>query len=594
MASVLKRVDDYLDIPLETLLSKEASERLLFDDTRFTRTKKYHWAMQWLGKMSRCMETLIKEIDRMEYSGLDFLEKAAFRHKQRAGITHQKSRGLQTKKAFLQKAARAREIAERIERKREEIKDLRDALVNASGVLESRAAVSQADTVYTMTVLMILYLPATTVISVFGMDIIPSGSQTMTAFGITMGTVFLVTMLLGFNLGSVLTFFSLQAQKIMYRLQSSMRGLGGAWERRSDDLKHIADAELLLAREKRIPVTWFYTWYALMWGFIVFPAQELRSIGGVRGLVKGKSTQLQENWFWNGVMVPLRVVMLPVHAIVVGMDYLLLLIFGEAMVGKEEEDELEEDGIEEVAADEEDTGKNGEAYETVPLSSEEPETTISETKEGGWKARFTKPAALIKEFAYFGLEEAGEQEVEVADDTTAEPSPADDSQKIDPDATDTTDNDVQKSLTATVARANERCNRPRDDNEEYSDEDSSCSEHEDEDDEKDDNDDDEDDDDEESEPDDGEKEGNNVENSENLDPEREQGDGELHDERSDKSGEHNDTDEGAGSTSSATPLKDKSPELPKLETSHGSISELMSGIIARRKSQERDLERGEM
>ncbi|KAI5819654.1 hypothetical protein BZA77DRAFT_384900 [Pyronema omphalodes] len=601
MSAVLQRLDDYLDIPLETLLSKEDSERLLFDDTRFTRTKKYHWAMQWLGKMTRCMETLIKEIDRMEYSGLDFLEKAAFRHKQRAGITHQKSRGLQTKKAFLQKAARAREVSGRIDRKREEVKDLRDALVNASGVLESRAAVSQADTVYTMTVLMILYLPATTVISVFGMDIIPSGSQTLTAFGITMGTVFLATIMLGFNLGSVLTFFSLQARKMMYRLQSSMRNFGGAWKRRSDDLKDISDAELLLAREKRIPITWFYTWYALMWGFIAFPVQELRSIGGARELVKGKSTQLQENWLWNGVMVPLRVVMLPVHAVVVGMDYLLLLIFGEAIVGKKEKDELNEDVIEEILANEVDSGKNGVVHETIPLNSEQSETAGSKTEEIGWGAKFKKPVTVIKEFAHFGLGDPEEQ-VEVPDDTTKEPLPADDSQTTAPDALDISDDDVQKSLTAAVARANERSNRLRDDSQEYSEEESSCSEHDDEDEEEDDDDDDDDDsdddddddDDDESEQDEDEEEGNNAGNSENPNPEQEQGDGEQHDVSSDEGGEHNNTDEGSRRNSSATLLKDKPTELQKPKTSRGSISELMSGIIARRKSQDQDLERGQV
>lgn len=90
------------------------------------------------------MEPLISEINDMEERGLPELRKFSNAHKARAGIVSVKGIDeLSTEKAFRRKATRARDVRDRINAKINEVKDLRDALVNASGVLESRAAVSQ-------------------------------------------------------------------------------------------------------------------------------------------------------------------------------------------------------------------------------------------------------------------------------------------------------------------------------------------------------------------------------------------------------------------------------------------------------------------
>ncbi|KAF8248842.1 hypothetical protein K440DRAFT_239876 [Wilcoxina mikolae CBS 423.85] len=591
MAAVLARLEDYLDIPTETLFSKEQSERLLFDDTRFTRTKKYHWAMQWLGKMSKCMGPMIREIEEMEQNGLPFLRDSARKHKIRTGVSDPKGKDLVTEKSFHRKAARAREVRDRIEAKIEEVKDLRDALVNASGVLESRAAVSQADTVYTLTVLMLIYLPVTTVIGVFSMGILPHSSQTLKAFGISMCSVFFATCLLAFNLGSVLTLVSIKTQRVCRSLQQSMYNVGPSWKKRSHDLKDISEAELLIAREKRIPVAWFYTWYALIWIFMCFPSQELREVGGIMEFIRktragGSEGQLMADgrWIWNGVMIPLRVLLLPLHAVTLFLDYILLVVFSESLVGRVEHKEKEdddddsddegmEDGKDLTAAD---YGQK-QTYESIALVNPDETPKPDATSVSPWKTRFTKPVAILKEFSHLGLGAAGNQEKPVPEPpiptTTSQtdPPPNPPTEVAEP-ATEPTSLSLHQSFVEIVTAAHSKLEQEAQGN--YSDEASSC--------ESNDDSDDDDDDDEQAE----------EENSENEDGIDGEGSDDNQDRDDDGSGEEKDDKE---STSSTTPLRPTaSAYLPTIETTPalGSFSGIIGGIMRGGKSEERDLERG--
>jgi hypothetical protein len=116
-----------LEVPVDTLFKKEDNERLLFDDVRFTRTKKYHWALQWLGKLSKSMVPLLQEIEEVVQDGLPILRENASAHKQRAGIKNnkvEKKSGLRAERTFMRKVARAREMRDRIETRMNEVKDL--------------------------------------------------------------------------------------------------------------------------------------------------------------------------------------------------------------------------------------------------------------------------------------------------------------------------------------------------------------------------------------------------------------------------------------------------------------------------------------
>jgi hypothetical protein len=74
--------------------------------------------------MSKCMGPMLLEIEEMEQVGLPFLRDSARKHKIRTGSMDPKGKDLVTEKSFHRKAARAREVCDRIEAKIEEVKDL--------------------------------------------------------------------------------------------------------------------------------------------------------------------------------------------------------------------------------------------------------------------------------------------------------------------------------------------------------------------------------------------------------------------------------------------------------------------------------------
>jgi hypothetical protein len=432
---------------------------------------------------------------------------------------------------------------------------------------------------------MIVYLPVTTVIGVFGMNVLPSTSQTLKAFGISMGLVFFVTCLLGFNLGSVLTFFRIKTQKVCYSLQQSMYNVGPAWKKRSHDLKDISEAELLIAREKRIPVVWFYTWYALIWLFMCFPSQELRAVGGVMELVRKTTTGGSEGglladgrWIWNGVMVPLRVLLLPLHAVILCLDYIFLVIFSESIVGRgedkeedEDEDEDSDDGKDEGAAD---YGQKP-TYESIALVNPDESQKSAVVTVSPWKTRLTKPVAILKEFSHLGLEAAGSQDKAVPaapGKSATEPPPNPHAEVAEP-STASTNLSLHQSFVEIVAAAQSKLEQEEQGN--YSDEESSC---------------------ESNDGSEGDDDETDKENGEDDGEESGEESGEDHDGGEDDFGEEQgENEEDKGSTSSTAPLRPTAPEyLPPVEMTStlGSFSGIMGGIMRGGKSGERDLEKG--
>ncbi|KAI5803881.1 hypothetical protein EDC01DRAFT_645179 [Geopyxis carbonaria] len=334
MMGVMDVLKDYLDLPVRSLFNQEESEQLLFDNARFTRTKKYHWALTWLGKLQLNTNSLLAAIDDVENTLIPKLRAEAQEHRKRTGQTR-RGQELVSEANFRRKHEQAKKVYRRILEKQEEVKDLRDALVNASGVLQSRAAVSQAETVYILTILMIIYLPVTLVIGTFSMSVLPTSSQTLQVFGITMGIVVVVTTLLGINLGSIITIISKNVDKLRNTMHSSMANTGGSWGKRSNKLKISSEAERIVERDRelRIPVAWYYTWYSLVWLFIVFPATELISAGGLKHITARAGTK-GARWAWDVAAVPLRMMLLPLHAVLIVVDYVIFVIMGAALVGR--------------------------------------------------------------------------------------------------------------------------------------------------------------------------------------------------------------------------------------------------------------------
>ncbi|KAI5837489.1 hypothetical protein DFP73DRAFT_315775 [Morchella snyderi] len=342
MWKVLDQLEMELGDRADALFFTEENEKLLFDDHQFSRTKRYHWALQWLKKMSDGINEFVTAIEEFEKISLPNLRRNAQAHRIRSRVRMAKAE-LSSEKVFERKVERAKKLRAKIEAKYSEIKDFRDALVSASGVLESRAAVSQAESMHTLTVLMIIFLPLTVVIALYSMPFMPETYQTLSAFGVTMGLVIMTTLILGLNLGSIILLFANKSQRFGTYLQSSMLVVGDSWAEKGKLLQDTDEAENLVRRGKRVPAELWYTWYCVVWIFFLLPATELYKIGGLRclmntGYVKmtASSQSNPPNYsepLWAIAIIPLRIALLPVHFLTIVADYFLLMIFSKTLLG---------------------------------------------------------------------------------------------------------------------------------------------------------------------------------------------------------------------------------------------------------------------
>ncbi|KAI5848110.1 hypothetical protein BZA05DRAFT_120041 [Tricharina praecox] len=334
MSAVLKTLEYELDG--DSILSQKDAEKLLFDNQTFSKTKNLQWSLQLLRRMQRSIYNLLIQVEDFEKTKLDVLKDAARDHRIRARSGVKNGRNLISETAFRSKLQRVKQVNTRIEAKYNELKDLRDALVSTSGVMESRVAVSQAETVQVLTVLTLIYLPASLVIGLFGMEALPAASQNMKTFGIILGLVFIFTSFLGLGMGSVITLFSTGTRKLSYHMQKSMEKFPGAWSKRSSDLKEMNEAWRVLERErgKQVPAVLYFVWFCCVRFFIVFPASELRQLGGLITLFQATAASFHGGrWIWNLVLVPFRIAFLPFDLALVGAAYVLLVLFTGWIVG---------------------------------------------------------------------------------------------------------------------------------------------------------------------------------------------------------------------------------------------------------------------
>lgn len=240
------------------------------------------------------------------------------------------------------------------------------------------------------------------------MNVIPEGSQTLKAFWISLCGVFIATSLLGLNLGSVLAYASTRTEKLTNKLQVSMSNIGGSWKTRSHTLKVISEAEQLMTRDHRVPASWFYTWYAILWTFFIFPAQELGSAGGIIHLVNKTSPGSKRGlsasggWFWGAAVVPLRILLLPVHVVFLLLDYILLVIFSVSIVGRDISTGKESTEDHASTSRLLDSGKKGDKEPEVHESDALVDKPASPTPVPAWKSRFTAPITTLQEFSKFG------------------------------------------------------------------------------------------------------------------------------------------------------------------------------------------------
>ncbi|KAL8636941.1 MAG: hypothetical protein Q9228_005731, partial [Teloschistes exilis] len=205
LMEVYNRISDLVKMPPNFMFSRDARDRLLFEDDEFTYSRRYFWAHQSLGIMNEDIQEMVLAYrsvftdhvwdgsSKIIWPGDESVSSRYATWRKRMKSLREdieiELRGLENISVMNQK-------------KMEEIKGLRDNLFSGTSVLESRRSVDQAmitvqqgHNIKLLTLVTIFFLPLTFVTSVFGMtNMRPDAS--FHAFGIVTGVVCLPTYML--------------------------------------------------------------------------------------------------------------------------------------------------------------------------------------------------------------------------------------------------------------------------------------------------------------------------------------------------------------------------------------------------------------
>jgi hypothetical protein len=180
------------------MFNSDIRDKLLFEDAKFTNSRRYFWAFQTLGTMNQSIKAMIDAYE-------DTFTKDVWegRHKTLWPLADINSgrnaywwkRMASLKKDFESEIQALRIIVMENDDRRKDIKNLRDNLFSGTSVLESRKSVEQTEitvaqghNIRLLTLVNMFFLPLTFVTSVFGMTNMP-GDASFWRFGVVMVTV---------------------------------------------------------------------------------------------------------------------------------------------------------------------------------------------------------------------------------------------------------------------------------------------------------------------------------------------------------------------------------------------------------------------
>lgn len=184
---IIKQISKLVTPPLEFMFKSEIRDKLLFEDDGYTHSRRYFWAFQTLGIMIDSMNAMV---DAYEDNFTDEVWEGRHRtlwplldpdsvrnkyYKKKLSIVRVK---------FERQVARIKKLIEEYEKRRTEIRNLRDQLFSGTSVMEARKSVQQAEitvqqghNIKLLTLVNLFFLPLTFVTSVFGMEILPASES---------------------------------------------------------------------------------------------------------------------------------------------------------------------------------------------------------------------------------------------------------------------------------------------------------------------------------------------------------------------------------------------------------------------------------
>ncbi|OQD89552.1 hypothetical protein PENANT_c002G07007 [Penicillium antarcticum] len=185
---------DRLDETLVTSLSELKRSRrqdLMFDNDQFAKSDQYFTALQvlricsdWIKQVNQGLKTLHGQIDISKASLDDDSDDDSNTHTAQDKANERKQLDEMFSIVMAENEARSRPRLDRIERKVEEVKSLRDGLFNATSVREASKGTSLAEMsgrqnqyILVFTIATVFYLPMSFVTSFYGMHLFDQGDD---------------------------------------------------------------------------------------------------------------------------------------------------------------------------------------------------------------------------------------------------------------------------------------------------------------------------------------------------------------------------------------------------------------------------------
>ncbi|KAI9875145.1 MAG: hypothetical protein M1830_008824 [Pleopsidium flavum] len=195
-SNVVITLEERLESHEDSIFNERTLADTFVDDNRFTRTKEYSWTVQVLRLFHNSLVKLLESWESFQAGEVQY-----FRVKDNDDLDKLwRSYLASIEEDITELRFLRRSLQQRIEM----FVNMRNGLVNASALVESRAATEQGKNIGSLTRVTVVYLPLSLATSIFSMAIMPREAS-WTAYVLLLILLFGSTILVVFNLGLMTT-----------------------------------------------------------------------------------------------------------------------------------------------------------------------------------------------------------------------------------------------------------------------------------------------------------------------------------------------------------------------------------------------------
>jgi hypothetical protein len=253
---------------------------LLSDDSSFSKSKRYIWAIQVYKVFEKKLGETISVWEEFEAKSLHKLDDRQ--------LDNHKDESLEIIHTAIEALKRKRD---NIRMRRAEVSDMKDGLFATSQLLDSRVSVRQNDNIRLLTYINLLFLPLAFCTSIFGMQTILPSSVHPSWFAITICAVTVFTAFLVFNLQLMSEVVEAMIGKGTKGLRERMHGHQRPhWIKTGQALQISRDATTIIVQNRlRRTSHWMYFLFIVETAAVTIPVHELKAASTGWGHLKDSS-----------------------------------------------------------------------------------------------------------------------------------------------------------------------------------------------------------------------------------------------------------------------------------------------------------------